>query len=130
MCQGVKNCGCQHHPVFIGQQNFPNFQRQIAGPAAGVGLGVSRASQRARPRITASMPLTNRMQTGIHTFSYRDDPSGAGPGGPEVNTPPKTSSFVAKLKARLIPAPNTVRLPHTEAWFWVLPSVLPKESAP
>lgn len=94
-------------------QPLPNFQRQIAGPPAAQGLGVSRTSQRVRPPIYAPFSLTNPPLAQRHDYNYRLDPSGSGPGGQEVNTPDDPPMGVAgRLRLWLNPPPKVIGLPR------------------
>ena len=99
-------------PLYIGQ-NLPNYQQQIPGPEPGIGLLPARKGQYSRGRFTAPMPVTNQLFPQQHIYSYRDDPSGAGPGGKEVNTPPaRPMGLLHKLLLPLLlPPRNASRLP-------------------
>ena len=98
---------------YIGQ-DFPNYQEQWPGPEAGLGMLPSRKSQRTRLNLRAPLPLNNQVFPQQHLYNYRDDPSGAGPGGQDPHLPeqPRVSrlALFAKLLATL-PNRYASRLP-------------------
>lgn len=96
---------------YIGQ-DFPNYQEQWPGPEAGLGMLPSRKSQRTRMNLRAPMPLNNQVLPQQHLYFYRDDPSGAGPGGkaPQVHRPTPRFGLLSALKL-LMQRRDASRLP-------------------
>ena len=111
--------------LIIGQP-FPNYQQQYVGPPAAPGLTPSPTSETTRPRLSAPFALENQLFPQQHLDSYRDDPSGSGPGGQEVNTPPPPPmNPLQRLWLALCPPPRTIPLPQGP-WMMVLSDVPPE----
>lgn len=97
-------------PNYIGQ-DFPNYQEQWPGPEAGLGMIPSHKSQRTRQNLRAPLPLNNQVFPQQHLFYYRDDPSGAGPGGQDNNLPYQPPPLGVRGWLKLLLSPRGSRLP-------------------
>lgn len=97
-------------PNYIGQ-DFPNYQEQWPGPEAGLGMLPSRKSQRTRMNLRAPLPLNNQVFPQQHLYNYRDDPSGAGPGGQDNHLPEQPHRLSLLGYVKLFLSPRGSRLP-------------------
>lgn len=106
-------------PVYIGQP-VPNYQQQIRSPEPGLGLTPPRRGETARSALIAPFALENQLYPQQHVYNFRDDPSGSGPGGAEVNTPPPAPmSILGRLWLALCPPPDETRLPQGD-WLNIM----------
>lgn len=98
--------------VYVGQDQ-PNYQQQWPGPEPGLGMLPPRRGPKSRDRYRAPMAFNNQLFPQQHVFYYRQDPSGAGPGGQDNHLPeqPRTMGLMQRLKLLLNPPPNGSRLP-------------------
>lgn len=106
---------------FIPGQPVPNFQQQLPGPAPAIGTNAPWRGQRTRNGAIA--PFANSWQPlpQQHKYFYRLDPSGAGPGGLEVNTPAPKMGILGRVRLALFPPSKQIALPKGP-WLTILDS--------